>query len=68
VASPPATARQIMRGPTLQQTGQSVQATLVKGQPIDNMLKVVTVVQQIMTDVSDAKSREEQIGDITKLF
>jgi hypothetical protein len=50
-----------------QPTGQLVQAPLVNSQPIDNMLKVLTVVQQIMTEVSGAQSQEEQIGAITKI-
>jgi hypothetical protein len=37
------------RQQTQQKTGQSVQASHVSSQPLDNMLKVVTVVQQIMT-------------------
>jgi hypothetical protein len=51
----------------VQQTGQSVQAPLVNSQPIDNMLKIVTVVQQMMTEVSGAQSQEEQIVTITKI-
>jgi hypothetical protein len=49
-----------------QPTGQSVQAPLVNSQPIANMLKVVTDVQQIMTEVSGAQS-QEQIVVITKI-
>jgi hypothetical protein len=67
VAPPPTTARQKIRAPILQQTGQSVQAPLLSSQPIDNMLRVVTVVQQIMTEVSGAQSQEEQIVVITKI-
>jgi hypothetical protein len=67
VTPPPTTTRQNIRAPTLQQTGQSVQAPLVNSQPIDNMLKVVTVLQQIMTEASRAKSQEEQIVAITKI-
>jgi hypothetical protein len=54
-------------GSALQQTtGQSVQAPNVLSHPFDNKLKVVTVVQQIMTEVSGALSEEEQIVAITK--
>jgi hypothetical protein len=45
----------------------SVQASHVSSQPFENMLKVVTVVQQIMTEVSGALSQEEQIMAITKI-
>jgi hypothetical protein len=60
VAPPPTTARQNLTAPTLQQTDQSLHEPLVNSQPIDNMLKVVTIVQQIMTEVSGAQSQEEK--------
>jgi hypothetical protein len=66
VAPPHTTVKQNVPAPALQQTGQSVQAPLVKSQPLDNMLRVVTAVQQIMTEVSGAQSQEEQIVAITK--
>jgi hypothetical protein len=50
-----------------QETGQSAQAPNVSSHPFDNMLKVVTVVQQIMTEISGAQSQEEQIVAITKI-
>jgi hypothetical protein len=50
-----------------QPTGQSVQAPLVNSQPLDNMVRVVIVVQQIMTEVSGALSEDEKIVAITKL-
>jgi hypothetical protein len=60
--------KQNVPAPALQQTtGQSVQASNVSSQPFDNMLKVVTVVQQIMTEVSGALSEEEKIVAITKI-
>jgi hypothetical protein len=64
--APPATpAKQNIRA--LQQTtDQSVQAPLVNSQPLDNMLRVVSVVQQIMTEVSCALSEEKKIEAITK--
>jgi hypothetical protein len=66
VNSPHATGIKNIPAPALQQiTGQSVQAPLVNSQALDNMLRVVTVVQQIMTEVSGALSEEEKIVAIT---
>jgi hypothetical protein len=48
-------------------TGQSVQIPHVNCQPLDNILGVVTVVQQIMTEFSGAMSEEDKIGAITKI-
>jgi hypothetical protein len=68
VAPPPTTVKQNIPAPALQQTtGQSVQAPLVDSQPLDNMLRVVTVVQQIMTEFSGALSEEDKIVAITKI-
>jgi hypothetical protein len=54
--------------PALQQeTGQSAQAPNTKNQPLDNMLRVVTVVQQIMTEFNGAVSEEDKIVTITKI-
>jgi hypothetical protein len=50
-----------------QETGQSVQAPNVSSHPFHNMLKVVTVVQQNMTEVSGVLSKEEEILAITKI-
>jgi hypothetical protein len=50
-----------------QETGQSVQAPNTYNQPLDNMLKVVTVVQQIMTEFNGAGSEEDKIVAITKI-
>jgi hypothetical protein len=67
VPPPPTTAKQDIQAPALQQTtGQSVQTPLVNSQPLDNMLRVVTVVQQIMTEVSSAVKRKNMA--ITKIF
>jgi hypothetical protein len=41
-------------------SGQSVRPTTVSSQPLNNMLRVVTVVQQFMTDFNDAVSEEEK--------
>jgi hypothetical protein len=50
-----------------QQSGQSVWAPILHSQPLDNMLRVVTVVQQIMTEVNGAVSEEDKIVAITKI-
>jgi hypothetical protein len=68
VTSPPAAGIKYIPGPALQQeTGQSVQAPNVSSQPLDNMLRVVTVVQQIMTEFNGAVLEEEKIVAITKI-
>jgi hypothetical protein len=54
--------------PTLgdqQNIGQSVRASTVSSQPLDTVLRVVTVVQQIMTEINGAVSEEEKIVAIT---
>jgi hypothetical protein len=53
--------------PPTQQTGQSVQAPTVHSSPLDDMFKVATVVQQIMTGLNGAVSEEEKIVAITKI-
>jgi hypothetical protein len=50
-----------------QETGQSVQAPNVSGLPLDNMVRVVSAVQQIMTEVSGAVSEEAKILAITRI-
>jgi hypothetical protein len=50
-----------------QKEGQSVRAPTVNSQTFDNMLRVVTVVQQIMTEFNGAVSKEDKIGAITKI-
>jgi hypothetical protein len=50
-----------------QSTGQSVRAQNVNSEPLDNMLRVVTVVQQIMTEFNCAVSEEDKIVVITKI-
>jgi hypothetical protein len=50
-----------------QNTGQSVRAQTVSTQPLDNMLRVVTPVQQIMTEFNGAVSEEDKIVVITKI-
>jgi hypothetical protein len=50
-----------------QETSQSVRAAIVNSQPLDNMLRVVTAVQQIMTELNGAVSDEDKIVAITKI-
>jgi hypothetical protein len=50
-----------------QEPGQSFRAQNVNSQPLDNTLRVVTVVQQIMTEFNGAVSEEEKILAITKI-
>jgi hypothetical protein len=50
-----------------QNAGQSVRAPTVSSQPLDNMLRVVTAVQQIMTEFNGAVSEEDKIVAITKI-
>jgi hypothetical protein len=50
-----------------QETGQSVQAPNVSGLPLDNMVRVVSAVQQIMTELSGAVSKEAKILAITRI-
>jgi hypothetical protein len=68
VAVPPAARKSGVTAPVQgQETGQSVQAPNVSSHPSDNMLKVVTVVHQIMREVSGALSQQEQIMAISKI-
>jgi hypothetical protein len=65
---PPARGIKHIPAPALQQgTSQSVQAPNVNRQPLDNMLRVVTVVQQIMTEFNGAVSKEDKIVAITRI-
>jgi hypothetical protein len=58
--STPASGRQ-------QNAGQSVRAPTVSSQPLNNMLRVVTAVQQIITEFNGAVSEEDKIVAITKI-
>jgi hypothetical protein len=49
------------------QSGQSVRAPIIHSQPLDNKLKVVTAVQQIMTEFNGALSEEDKRVAITKI-
>jgi hypothetical protein len=50
-----------------QQTGQSVQAPSVNSEPEDNMIRVVTVVRQIMREIKGAVSEKAKIMAITNI-
>jgi hypothetical protein len=50
-----------------QQTGQSVQADNVNSTSLNNMFRVASVVQQIMTGLNDAVSEVQKIVPITKI-
>jgi hypothetical protein len=50
-----------------QKAGQSVRAPTVNSQPLDNMLRVVTLIQQIMAEFIGAMSGEDKIVAITKI-
>jgi hypothetical protein len=68
VADPPAGAKHNAPAPGCHQnSGQSVRAPTVSRQPLDNMLRVVTAVQQILTEISGAVTEEDKIVAITKI-
>jgi hypothetical protein len=50
-----------------QKTSQSVQASNVNSVSLDNMFRVATIVQQIMTEFSVGASEEDTIVAITKI-
>jgi hypothetical protein len=52
--------------PKWQEEGQSVPAPTVNSLPLDNMVRVVTAVQQFMTEFNDAVSKEAKIQAISK--
>jgi hypothetical protein len=68
VADPPAQVKLSTPASGQQQiAGQSVRARTVNSRPLDNMLRVVTVVQQIMTQFNVAVSEEDKIVANTKI-
>jgi hypothetical protein len=68
VAGPPAGAKSNTPASAQQQkAGQSVRTPIINNQPLDNMLRVVTAVHQIMTEFNDAVSEEDKIVAITKI-
>jgi hypothetical protein len=50
-----------------EETGQSVSAPNVNSLPLDNMFRVITAVQQIMTEFNGAVSEEAKVVAITKI-
>jgi hypothetical protein len=50
-----------------QKAGQSAPAQILNSLPLDNMIRVVTVVQQFMTQYNDAVSKEAKIQAISKI-
>jgi hypothetical protein len=50
-----------------QNAGLPVQASNISSVSLDNMFRIATVVQQIMTEFSGAVSEEEKIVAITKI-
>jgi hypothetical protein len=68
-AGGPITEKQSVPAPVdPQQSGQSVRAHNVNSKPLDNILRVVTAVQQIMREFSGDVSEEDKIVIITKIL
>jgi hypothetical protein len=68
VAGPPARAKPNTPASAQQQeAGQLVRTPIVNSQPLDNMLRVVTAVQQIMTEFNGAVSEEDKRVAITNI-
>jgi hypothetical protein len=65
--SPAAGKTNVLAAEQRQERGQSVRAATVNSQPLDTMLRVVTVVQQIMTEFNGAVSEEDKIVAITRI-
>jgi hypothetical protein len=55
------------KGEKTGQIGTNVPAPIVNSLPLDNMVRVVTVVQQFMTEFNDAVSKEAKIQAIYKI-
>jgi hypothetical protein len=69
VADPSSAGKPNVPSPEQQQeTGQPVRAAIVNSQLLDNMVRVVAVVQQIMTEVNGAVSDKDKIVAITKIL
>jgi hypothetical protein len=67
VAGPAALEKPSAPAPVRQQNaGQSVSAPDVNSLPLDNIFRVVSVAQQIMTEFNGAVSEEAKIVAITK--
>jgi hypothetical protein len=68
VADPSSAGRPNVPSPEQQQeTDQSVRAAIVNSEPLDSMVRVVILVQQIMTDFNGAVSDKDKIVVITKI-
>jgi hypothetical protein len=51
-----------------QQAGQSAPAHILNSSPLDNMVRVVTVVQQFITEYNGAVSKEAKIQALSKII
>jgi hypothetical protein len=69
VANPSSAGKPNVPSPEQQQeTGQSVRAAVVNSEPLDSMVRVVTAVQQIMTEFNGAVSDKHKIVAITTVL
>jgi hypothetical protein len=50
-----------------QESGQSAQALNVNSALLNNMFRIITAVQQIMTELNEAMSEEDKIVAITRI-
>jgi hypothetical protein len=68
-AAAPATVDQprVQTSSKWQKADQSAPAQIVNSSPLDNMVRVVTVVQQFMTEYNGAASKEAKIQAISKI-
>jgi hypothetical protein len=68
VAEPSSAGKQNVHSPERQQeTGQSLGSAIVNSEHLDSMVRVVTTVQQIMTEFNGAVSDKDKIEAITKI-
>jgi hypothetical protein len=68
VADPPAAEKLSVTVPEQQQeTGQPFRTAIVNSQVLNNMLRAVTVVQQIMTQFNGTVSEEDKIVALTRI-
>jgi hypothetical protein len=68
VADPSSAGKPNVLSPEQQQeTGQLVPAAIVNSEPLDNVVRVVTAVQQIMTEFNGAVSDKDKIVTITTI-
>jgi hypothetical protein len=57
----------VQTSPKWQKAGLSAPAQIINSLPLDNMVRVVTVVQQFMTEYNGAVSKEAKIQAISKI-